>query len=112
MSNRPPREPGASVFTDLRRLRSPQRDFNRVLQQFTVERFLYRLSQSSVSDRFTLKGATPFVVWVGETCRGMQDVDPARWRSPVRRRSAPRRQAHHRFGQATRRLLQAFEPDL
>ena len=78
MSNRPPREPDASVFTDLRRLRSPQRDFNRVLQQFTAERFLYRLSISPEAERFTLKGATLFLAWDGVVLRGTRDVDLAR----------------------------------
>ena len=75
MNDRPRRHLAASVFTDLRCLRSPQRDFNRVLQQFTAERFLYRLSISPEAERFTLKGATLFLAWGGVMLRGTRDVD-------------------------------------
>ena len=78
MSDRPPRNLAGAVFADLRRLRSPHRDFNRLLQQFTAERFLYRLSMSSEADRFTLKGATLFLAWGGVALRGTRDVDLVR----------------------------------
>ena len=48
---------------------------NFLLQSYAAERFLYRLGRSQASDRFTLKGATLFVVWSGETFRGTRDVD-------------------------------------
>ena len=35
-------------------------DFNALLTQFAIERFLYRLSQSSLADRVVLKGAMLF----------------------------------------------------
>ena len=57
----------------LARARGTQLNF--LLQSHAAERFLYRLGRSPVSDRFTLKGATLFVVWGGETFRGTRDVD-------------------------------------
>ena len=48
---------------------------NFILQSYAAERFLYRLGRSQASDRFTLKGATLFVVWGGEIFRGTRDVD-------------------------------------
>lgn len=38
-------------------------DFNQVLIRYSLERLLYRLSQSSHSDRFLLKGALLFTLW-------------------------------------------------
>ena len=62
-----------------RRLRSIARnrevDFNRVLQRYAAERFLYRLSVSGEVDRFTLKGATLLWVWAGWELRPTRDVD-------------------------------------
>ncbi len=66
------------MFADLRDLRIPHRDFNRLLQQYTAERFLYRLSISPEADRFTLKGATLFLAWGGVALRGTRDVDLVR----------------------------------
>ncbi|VGO18749.1 nucleotidyl transferase AbiEii/AbiGii toxin family protein [Pontiella sulfatireligans] len=37
--------------------------FNQVLQQYAMERFLYRLSESRHADSFYLKGALLFWVW-------------------------------------------------
>ena len=37
-------------------------DFNQVLVRYALERFLYRLSQSSHADRFLLKGALLFTL--------------------------------------------------
>jgi hypothetical protein len=37
--------------------RSTRRPFQEVLQYYSLERFLYRLSQSEYRDRFVLKGA-------------------------------------------------------
>ena len=50
-------------------------NFNRVLQRYTAERFLYRLSASSEVDRFTLKGATLFRVWTARESRPTFDLD-------------------------------------
>ena len=50
-------------------------DFNRVLQRYAAERFLYRLSASGEVDRFTLKGAALFRVWDEQEPRPTRDVD-------------------------------------
>ena len=112
MRTRPVKNVPASVHRRLLNLaRSRDTQLNFLLQSYAAERFLYRLGQSSVSDRFTLKGATPIVVWGGETFRGTRDVDLQRWRSPVRRSSDRCRQSHPRLRQATRRLVQSLEPN-
>jgi hypothetical protein len=49
--------------------------FNRVLDRYVAERFLYRLGLSPVVDRFTLKGAALFLVWTGREVRPTRDVD-------------------------------------
>ena len=41
----------------LKRAKSEGRQFNELLQYYTMERFLYRLSRSKYADRFVLKGA-------------------------------------------------------
>ena len=50
-------------------------DFERVLQRYAVERFLYRLSVSDDVDRFTLKGAALLRVWTGQELRPTRDID-------------------------------------
>ncbi|GAB5518826.1 MAG: nucleotidyl transferase AbiEii/AbiGii toxin family protein [Rhodothermales bacterium] len=46
-----------------------------VLSRYVRERFLYRLGQSSYRDRFIVKGATLFLVWMGEPHRITRDLD-------------------------------------
>lgn len=50
-------------------------DFNQVLVRYTLERFLYRLSQSPHADRFVLKGALLFTLWYDMPHRPTRDVD-------------------------------------
>lgn len=50
-------------------------DFNLLLLRYGIERFLFRLSQSSHADRFLLKGAMLFVVWDEKTHRPTRDLD-------------------------------------
>lgn len=50
-------------------------DFNLMLQRYAIERFLYRLGLSGEVDRFTLKGATLFLVWAGKQLRPTRDID-------------------------------------
>ena len=45
------------------------------MTQYAVERLLYRISRSSQSDRFVLKGAMLFRAWTGSLHRPTQDVD-------------------------------------
>lgn len=70
------RDRGASVRQCLLNLaRNQGVDFNRVLQRYAAERFLYRLSISTEVDRFTLKGAALLWVWAGRELRSTRDVD-------------------------------------
>ena len=76
MGNTPITNVPASIHArllNLARARGTQLNF--LLQSYAAERFLYRLGRSPVSDRFTLKGATLFVLWGSETFRGTRDVD-------------------------------------
>ena len=64
MTKKPVSNVGASVRQRLLNLRDKTGEgFNALLTQFAIERFLYRLSQSSLSERFVLKGAMLFRVW-------------------------------------------------
>ena len=55
----------ASVRARLLNLsRTHDEDFQMVLTRYTIERFLYRLSQSEHSGRFIVKGAVLFSLWV------------------------------------------------
>jgi len=46
-----------------------------VLLRYAFERFLYRLGRSAYANRFVLKGASAFAVWVGPFCRVTRDAD-------------------------------------
>jgi hypothetical protein len=48
----------------LNKARESSRPFNEVLQYFAIERFIYRLSKSPHADKFILKGALMFSVWI------------------------------------------------
>src|SRR5260370_32402101 len=50
-------------------------DPNLVLIWYGLERFLYRLSVSTHSDRFVLKGAMLFRLWGGTDFRSTKDLD-------------------------------------
>ena len=50
-------------------------DYQRVLGRYAVERFLYRLGRSSHREKFTVKGATLFTLWTGQTHRPTKDLD-------------------------------------
>lgn len=50
-------------------------DFQLLLTQYGLERFLYRLSQSGYRDRFILKGAMLFMLWGDQPHRPTRDVD-------------------------------------
>ena len=49
--------------------------FNELLQRYTLERFLFRLSQSPHRESFMLKGAMLFAVWEGRPHRSTRDID-------------------------------------
>ncbi|MFH1037489.1 MAG: nucleotidyl transferase AbiEii/AbiGii toxin family protein [PVC group bacterium] len=50
-------------------------EFQRVLDRYGVERFLFRLGQSPYADKIVLKGAMLFLKWAGELYRPTKDVD-------------------------------------
>lgn len=55
--------------------RSTDDDFNQLLDRYTRERFLYRLSQSEIGNKYILKGASVFQVWGGSPHRPTRDID-------------------------------------
>lgn len=76
MTKKPVSNIGASVRQRLLNLRDQTgEDAQALFTQFAIERFLYRLSRSSLTDRFVLKGAMLFRVWSGSLHRPTKDVD-------------------------------------
>ena len=76
MSPEKNRNTGHSAFQRLLRYaRTRGEDFNLLLFRYGVERILYRLSTSSYSDKFILKGASLFLVWKGQNYRVTKDAD-------------------------------------
>lgn len=76
MSLRPVKNRAASVRQRLlNHARKHEEQFQVVLGRYAVERFLYRLDQSTHRDRFVLKGAMLFLVWDGEMHRVTRDLD-------------------------------------
>ena len=66
----------ASVRRRLLNLRETQGgDYNTLLTQYAIERFLYRLSKSELVEHFILKGAMLFRVWSGVLHRPTKDLD-------------------------------------
>lgn len=66
----------ASVKSRLFNLAQKQkRPFQELLQYYCMERFLFRLSESSYKDRFILKGALLFKVWDIADSRATLDID-------------------------------------
>ena len=59
----------------LNRAKSDRRPFNELLQYYAMERFLYRLSKSSHTNRFILKGALMLRVWHSLEVRPTMDID-------------------------------------
>jgi len=59
----------------LNRARAEETDFNHFLQRYANERFLYRLGLCGEVDRFTLKGASLFLIWAGKEFRPTRDID-------------------------------------
>jgi len=67
---------GHSAFQRLLNLsKENNENFNLLLIRYGIERFLYRLSLSKQSDCFILKGASLFLVWMGQNYRVTKDVD-------------------------------------
>jgi len=59
----------------LNRAKSDRRPFNEMLQYYAMERFLYRLSQSTHADGYILKGALMLRVWHAPELRPTMDID-------------------------------------
>lgn len=66
----------ASILARLRnQSQKLERPFAEVLQYYAMERFLYRLSQTSYADKFILKGGLMFYVWDLPLRRPTRDID-------------------------------------
>jgi predicted nucleotidyltransferase component of viral defense system len=71
-----PKNVSASIRARLLNLsREWQEDFQMLLNRYARERLLYRLSQSPHRDRFILKGAMLFSLWVEKPFRSTRDAD-------------------------------------
>ena len=82
MSREPARNLAASVRARLLMLAQEKgEDYQRILGKFAVERFLFRLGRSEYRDRFVLKGAMLFTLWMGEMHRPTKDLDLLGWGS-------------------------------
>ncbi|MEO2032558.1 MAG: nucleotidyl transferase AbiEii/AbiGii toxin family protein [Planctomycetaceae bacterium] len=76
MTGKQPKNVVASVRQRLMNLaRDRKEDFQLVLTRYGLERLLYRLTQSSHSEQFILKGAALFQLWTGQPHRATRDVD-------------------------------------
>jgi PAS domain S-box-containing protein len=82
MTREPAKNPAASVRARLLALaQSRRQDYQRVLGRYAIERFLFRLGNSTYRDRFAIKGATLFTLWTGDTHRPTKDLDLLGWGS-------------------------------
>ena len=82
MSREPARNLAASVRARLLTLvQEKGEDYQRILGKYAVERFLFRLGRSEHRDRFILKGAMLFTLWMGEMHRPTKDLDLLGWGS-------------------------------
>lgn len=59
----------------LNRARETGRPFYELLQYYSMERFLYRLSKSRHADKFILKGVLMLSVWTEPMLRPTRDID-------------------------------------
>ena len=76
MTQKKEKDIAASVLQRLlNRARANKEDFNHLLNRYGMERFLYRLSVSSYSEEFILKGASLFLVWQEQSYRVTKDAD-------------------------------------
>jgi len=74
------RHPSKNIASSVRqrllnKARETGRPFSELIQYFTMERFLYRLSKSHYADNFVLKGALMFTVWQAPFTRPTMDID-------------------------------------
>ena len=67
---------GASVQSRLLQVsKRMDQNFDLVLNRYTIERLLYRLTRSNHADRFVLKGAMLMMTWFDEPFRITRDLD-------------------------------------
>lgn len=67
---------GAAVRRQLRKRADEMGlEFQQALQYYAIERFLFRLSQTDLSDRLIVKGAIMLRVWAGAVARPTRDID-------------------------------------
>lgn len=59
----------------LNRKRETGENYEALLVRYALERLLYRLGQSNLSDQFVLKGAYAFLIWQGDMHRPTRDLD-------------------------------------
>ena len=75
-AERRPANVAASVRARLQnRAREQKVEFQLMLSEFAVERFLYRLGTSRYADRYVLKGAMLFRLWSNDSKRATWDLD-------------------------------------
>lgn len=55
--------------------RQHRENHNHTLVRYGIERLMYRISRSAYADRFVLKGAMLFVLWMQDSHRPTQDLD-------------------------------------
>lgn len=76
MTRKTPVNVAASVRARLLTVSKERReDYTLTLMNYAAERFLYRLSRSTLRDQFILKGATLFAVRIGQQYRTTRDLD-------------------------------------
>ena len=76
MTRKTPVNVAASVRARLLTVSKERReDYTLTLMNYSAERFLYRLSRSTLRDQFILKGAMLFAVRIGEQYRPTRDLD-------------------------------------
>jgi hypothetical protein len=79
MTREPAKNPAASIRARLLALaQSRGQDYQRVLGRYAIERFLFRLGNSTYRDRFAVKGATLFTLWTGDTHPAYEGLGPPR----------------------------------
>ena len=82
MTSEPAKNPAVSIRARLLALaQSKGQDYQRILGRYAIERFLYRLGNSTYRDRFAIKGATLFTLWTGNTHRPTKDLELLGWGS-------------------------------
>lgn len=76
MTEKQIRDVSASIRQRLLNLRGELgENFMLILNRYGRERLLYRIGISPHSERFVLKGATPFTLWDNQPHRATQDID-------------------------------------